>query len=195
MLFKVIRLESYEDSLNNLRLLQTPEQKASLKNSDQRQRDEYLLSYFLDIETEGSSSLLDFDQFRHPFNYKLNIATSSAGETKETEVDLVETFNWLIGLKVKHVDSQKGFLRVTGEKLLGGRTVVIWRTLSDESITDNEQLEKYLAKIEINPADTEFDFIYVNGSHTLNDPHEKIHLIEEEFQRRMFESESFESLR
>jgi adenine-specific DNA-methyltransferase len=192
--FKIVRLESYEDALNNLRLVQTPEQEASLKNSDQHQRDEYLLSYFLDTETEGSSSLLDLERFSDPFNYKLKIATSSAGETKDTEIDLVETFNWLVGLKVKHIDAQKGFLTVTGEKRAGGRTLIIWRTLSGDPIADNEALEKYLSKLEINPSDTEFEFIYVNGSHTLNDPHEKVHLIEEEFQRRMFESESFESL-
>jgi adenine-specific DNA-methyltransferase len=192
--FKIVRLESYEDTLNNLRLVQTPEQEASLKKSDERQRNEYLLAYFLDTESTGSSSLLDLEQFNDPFNYKLNIANSSAGETTETQTDLVETFNWLIGLKVKHIDAQKGFLTVTGEKRVGGRTLIIWRALSDDSIIDNEALENYLSKLEINPADTEFDFIYINGSHTLNDPHEKIHLIEEEFQRRMFESESFESL-
>ena len=56
--------------------------------------------------------------------------------------------------------------------------------------------EKYLGPsgIQVNPAETEYAFIYVNGSHTLADPHNKIHLIEEEFQRRMFEDESFESL-
>ena len=192
--FKIVRLESYEDALNNLRLLQTPEQEASLKNSNQHQRDEYLLSYFLDTETEGSSSLLDLERFSDPFNYKLKIATSSAGETKDTQVDLVETFNWLVGLKVKHIDAQKGFLTVTGEKRARGRTLIIWRTLSGNPIADNETLEKFLSKLEIHPSDTEFEFIYVNGSHTLNDPHEKVHLIEEEFQRRMFESESFESL-
>ena len=68
------------------------------------------------MESDGSKSLLDLTEFRDPFGYKLKIATSSAGETKETEVDLVETFNWLIGLKVKHIDHQKGFLTVTGEK-------------------------------------------------------------------------------
>ena len=52
------------------------------------------------MESAGSKSLLDVTEFRDPFAYKLNIATSSAGETKETPVDLVETFNWLIGLKV-----------------------------------------------------------------------------------------------
>ncbi len=192
--FKIVRLESYEDALNNLYLRRTPEQEAALQRADDRQRKEYWLGYFLDVESAGNKSLLDLTEFRDPFGYKLQVATSSAGETKETEVDLVETFNWLIGLKVKHIDHQKGFLTVTGEKRAGGRTLILWRTLSDEARTDNIALEKFLAKLQVNPADTEFDFIYLNGSYTLNDPHNKVHLIEEEFQRRMFESETFESL-
>lgn len=192
--FKIVRLEGYEDTLNNLRLARTQEQEASLKKAEDRQRDEYLLSYFLDVESEGSASLLDMKQFRDPFAYRLHIATASAGETKETPVDLVETFNWLIGLKMKTIDAQKGFLTVTGEKRAGGRALIIRRTLGEDAKADNESLEKYLSKIAVNPADTEYEFIYVNGSHTLNDPHNKVHLIEEEFQRRMFDSENFEAL-
>lgn len=192
--FKIVRLESYEDALNNLRLKRTPDQEIALNAAQEKTRDQYLLSYFLDVESAGSASLLDLDQFRDPFAYRLKIATSSAGETTDTNIDLVETFNWLLGLKVKHMDAQKGFLTVTGEKRAGGRTLVIWRTLSDDPVTDNAALEKFLAKIAVNPADTEFEYLYVNGSHTLTDPHNKVHLIEEAFQRLMFESGTFESL-
>lgn len=185
--FKIVRLESYEDTLNNLRLTQTPAQQAALAHADAQQHAEYMLGYFLDVESAGSASLLDVQQFRDPFHYQLQIAASSAGETQPTTIDLVETFNWLIGLKVKHIDSQKGFVTVTGEKRAGGRTLIVWRTLSDDALADNLALEQFLAKLEINPADTEYEFIYVNGSHTLNDPHNKIHLIEEEFARRMFD--------
>ncbi|MEW6133423.1 MAG: DNA methyltransferase [Pseudomonadota bacterium] len=189
--FKIVRLESYEDALNNLRLKRTPEQEAALRSAPEKARDQYLLGYFLDVESAGSASLLDLDQFRDPFAYQLKIATSSVGETVDTTIDLVETFNWLLGLKVKHIDSQKGFLTVTGEKRAGGRTLVIWRTLSDDPIADNKALEAFLSKIKVNPADTEFDYIYINGSHTLTDPHNKVHLIEEAFQRLMFDTPDF----
>jgi len=192
--FKTVRLESYEDALNNLRLNRTPEQQAALIAAPEEARDGYLISYFLDVESAGSASLLDLDQFRDPFSYTLKIATSSAGETKETPIDLVETFNWLLGLKVKQIDTQKGFLTVTGEKRAGGRTLVIWRTLSEDPVKDNKALEQFLARLQINPADTEFAFIYVNGSHTLADPHNKVHLIEETFARLMFEAHDFETL-
>jgi adenine-specific DNA-methyltransferase len=134
----------------------------------------------------------------------MNIATSSAGETKETNVDLVETFNWLLGLKVDSIKELDGFIRVEGYKRTGGRTrtLIIWRKLSGDPIEDNNALEEHLGlrkgkrrlSLGINPADTDFDFIYVNGSHTLNDPHNKVHLIEETFQRLMFDSTNFESL-
>ena len=47
--FKIVRLESYEDALNNLHLNRTPEQETALKNAENWQRDEYLLAYFLDV--------------------------------------------------------------------------------------------------------------------------------------------------
>ena len=184
--FKIIRLESYEDTLNNLHLRRTPEQEATLRQATADQRAEYLLGYFLDVESAGSASLLNNACFRDPFHYQMQIATASAGETKATTVDLVETFNWLLGLQVKQIDSQRGFLTVTGVQRAGGRTLVIWRTLSADPAADNLALERYLARLAINPMDTEYDFIYVNGSHTLPDPHKKIHLIEETFHRRMF---------
>ena len=184
--FKIIRLESYEDTLNNLHLRRTPAQEATLRQASADQRAEYLLGYFLDVESAGSASLLDVQQFRDPFQYQMQIATASAGETKATTIDLVETFTWLLGLQVKQIDSQRGFLTVTGVQRAGGRTLVIWRTLSADPTADNLALERYLARLAINPMDTEYDFIYVNGSHTLHDPHKKIHLIEETFHRRMF---------
>src|SRR5581483_25034 len=57
--FKILRLESYEDTLNNLRLTRTPEQEAALQKADEAQRSEYMLGYFLDVESAGSASLLD----------------------------------------------------------------------------------------------------------------------------------------
>ena len=109
-MFKYFRLESYEDCLNNL----------AFKNTnkglfDDNVKEDYLLNYMLDYET--NESLLNIDAFKTPFDYKLKIATSSAGETVETNIDLVETFNYLIGLKVKTRVMNKGFLVIQGENL------------------------------------------------------------------------------
>lgn len=195
--FKILRLESYEDTLNNLVLRRTPEQEAALKAQSTRERGEYMLGYFLDVECAGSASVLDVAQFRDPFAYKLKIATSSAGETKDTPVDLVETFNWLLGLKVRHIDAPQGFVTVTGERRDGKKVLVVWRKLGADAVADNAALQRLFDKLQVNPAetsDTDYAAIYVNGAHTLADPHGKIHLTEEEFHRRMFATAEFNSL-
>ena len=53
--FKIVRLESYEDSLNNLRLRRISGQEGVL-NAAGRQWDEYMLGYFLSVEAVGSFS-------------------------------------------------------------------------------------------------------------------------------------------
>jgi adenine-specific DNA-methyltransferase len=39
----------------------------------------------------------------------MEIAAGTVGETMRTPVDLVETFNYLLGLRVKHLDTIRGF--------------------------------------------------------------------------------------
>ena len=73
-------------------------------------KDEYLLSYMLDVESRYS--LLNLDAFKNPFNYKLNITRNN--ESQETVIDIVETFNYLIGLHVKTMQTIRGFKVVTG---------------------------------------------------------------------------------
>lgn len=196
--FKILRLESYEDTLNNLVLRRTSEQEVALKQQGEGEQAEYMLGYFLDVESAGSASLLNLAEFRDPFAYKLKIATSSVGETKETTVDLVETFNWLLGLKVRHIDTPPGGLvTVTGERRDGKKVLVVWRKLGADAVADNAALQRLFDKLQINPAetgDTDYAAIYVNGPHTLADPHDKIHLTEEEFHRRMFATEEFAGL-
>src|SRR5690606_32080967 len=105
-IMKVIRLESYEDTLNNLELRRTEAQQ-SLLDSSQAQgpdgfKEQYLLRYMLDVETRGSQSLLNVSAFMDPTAYKLKVKRPGSDESREVNVDLQETFNWLIGLKVDH---------------------------------------------------------------------------------------------
>ena len=207
-MFKYLRLESYEDALANLQLRQTEAQESLLKKSDSF-RESYMLRYMLDTETKGSPSLLDLDQFDDPFNYKLLVGTGSVGETKPVNVDLVETFNWLLGLKVKHMDHIEGFRIVEGTNPRGEKVLVIWRKICDLSEKDlekiqrqrensNEDLEAFFRKQQYNTMDMEFDIIYVNGDNNLMnlpmapegeglEPRYKVRLIEEEFKRLMFD--------
>lgn len=101
--FKYIRLESYEDTLSNLTLARTPEQDRALNASD-KLREDYMLRYFLDVESKGSQSLLNIEAFRDPRAYKLLVKRATSNDYAQTNVDIIETFNWLIGLRVDHID-------------------------------------------------------------------------------------------
>lgn len=103
--FKYLRLESYEDALNNLALRPSPD----LRAAGESFRRDYMLKYWLDFETKGSPSLLNIQTFDDPTDYRLNIKTPGTDEYTERAVDLVETFNWLIGLHVEHLDRWRGF--------------------------------------------------------------------------------------
>jgi len=182
--FKYLRLESYEDTLNNLILKKRPNQQQELLARHSELHEDYMLGYWLDVETADSPSLLNIEQFEDPFNYKLNIAIGSVGATKPTRVYLVETFNYLLGLHVKTIDTVRGFKVVTGANPKEESVLVIWRNLKEK---DNAALEAFLDTSGYNPKDTEFDHIYVNGDHTLEDPQSKVKMIEIEFKRLMFD--------
>lgn len=162
--FKVLKLESYEDTLNNLQLHLDAKQNQSLGLLDQTAKDDYLLHYMLDVESRGS--LLSVEDFRKPFDYSMNIAIDSAGAHERTKVDLVETFNYLIGLHVKHIDAQpeRGFVTVTGNLPGGESCLVLWR---DCDVLDYEGVTRLCDKLAINPADNEFDVVYINGDHNI----------------------------
>lgn len=196
--FKVLKLESYEDTLNNLQLRRTSTQGELLNALPQQARDDYLLHYLLDLESRGS--LLSVEDFKKPFDYMLNIAADSAGAFERQKIDLVETFNYLIGLSVKHIDAQpqRGFVTVTGALPSGESCLVLWR---DCEVLDYEGIAKLCDKLAINPADNEFDVVYINGDHNiptvLTQTAEeggatrvlKLRQIEPEFLNRMFSVE------
>ena len=94
--FKYMRLESYEDTLNNLTL---PEASAA-EQMPQTLREDYMLHYLLDTETRDS--LLNIRDFANPFGgYQLNIKQPASEASVPTRVDLMETFHYLIGLRVQ----------------------------------------------------------------------------------------------
>ena len=74
---KILRLESYEDTLNNLELKRSGAQQ-SLLDQHADLREDYMLRYMLDVESRGSDSLLNVERFDDPFNYQLNISTGTA---------------------------------------------------------------------------------------------------------------------
>jgi len=106
-IMKVVRLESYEDALNNLQPRRTETQGTLLESAEAQGpdglREQYLLRYMLDVETRGSQSLLNIDAFSDPTAYRLKVKRPGREETREIAVDLLETFNWLIGLTVEAI--------------------------------------------------------------------------------------------
>jgi len=187
-LVKVLRLESYEDALNNLHVRHDQGQE-SLLESNAKVREDYTLNYSLPMETRQSLSLLNVESLSNPFRYTLEIATATVGERKRTNVDLVETFNWLLGLRVKTIDTIKGIRVVTGTSPQGEKVLVLWRNVKE---IPSQKLDEFFQKQGYNTKDMEFDVIYVNGDNNLENLKKdedtwKVRLIEEDFKRLMFD--------
>jgi adenine-specific DNA-methyltransferase len=105
---KCIRLESYEDTLNNLELRRTEAagdlfSGAGAVSASREFREEYILRYMLELESRGSPSLLNIEAFRAPMECRLRVKIPGSDESREVNVDLLETFNYLIGLEVEHM--------------------------------------------------------------------------------------------
>ena len=196
---KVVRLESYEDALNNLETRRTENQQLLLDAAEAQGadglREQYILRYMLDVETRGSQSLLNVQSFTDPTAYKLKVKRPGSDESREVNVDLLETFNWLIGLTVRHIaapqtfsaeferDSEKRlrlkgrlkqeedgpcwFRTVTGTTSDGRQSLIIWRKLTGEPEQDNLVLDEWFTKQGYSAKDSEFDLIYVNGGNNL----------------------------
>jgi adenine-specific DNA-methyltransferase len=206
--FKYIRLESYEDTLNNIKF-----EPAGNDLLDDARKD-YVLNYMLDFESKNSDSLLNLEKLSHPFNYTMKITRKQ--ECKEQKIDLIETFNYLIGLKVTSngalqsydatfsTDSSKPLTAtlknngsiyrikmVEGINRYGERVLIIWRDLTGDIEKDNAVLDAFFSKMHVNPLDFEYKTIYVNGDNNLQnvkteDEVWKVVLIESEMKKRMF---------
>ncbi|MEX4584253.1 site-specific DNA-methyltransferase [Haemophilus influenzae] len=188
---KVLKLESYEDTLNNLELRKPAQDLADMGLSETVQND-YLLHYMLDVESRDS--LLNTQHFTKPFDYQLNIATTSTGTYEAKTIDLVETFNYLIGLRVSEINDKRenGLVTVQGINTSGEKTLVIWR---DCEKYDYDRLNDYLNRHKINPQESEFNVVYINGDHNVPTVFAgsdesiktlKVRSIEAEFLSRMF---------
>ena len=74
----------------------------------------------------------------------------------------------------------------------GRKALVIWRTITDNTLASNAALDAYFSKYRINPAEREYDIIYVHGDNNLenlrtDDEQWKVVMIEKEFNEKMWE--------
>lgn len=178
-IIKYMRLESYEDALSNIKFSKNGSQMASLFG------EEYVINYLMDMESRDS--LLDLEAFKNPFSYIMKITVKN--ECKEHPVDLVETFNYLIGLTVNKqsaisyyhskkaqkpaydgavdlmsdINGQYAFRQIEGTLPDGRRALVIWRTVTDDIIASNAALDAYFTTFRKNATDRNYDTIFVNG--------------------------------
>jgi len=181
--FKYQILEQYEDALDNIKLKEN-------KLAQNLFKDEYLIKYFLEFETRNSPYLLNIEKLKNPFAYKLKVNLSEVGEPKEMIVDIPETFNYLLGLKVKKIkkrkDNGKTYLFVLGEK--DGRDyAIVWREYSDQWKEEDFKKDKEFIKQELQ--EWKPQVVYVNGQSILTpnfgDFQVELHNIEPEFKRLM----------
>ncbi|GAG91842.1 unnamed protein product [marine sediment metagenome] len=74
--------------------------------------------------------LFDFDEIEDPFDYKIKILENDQPKTKK--VDLIESFNYLLGLNVEQIITSKNngrtYIFVTG-KVEKRKIVTIWRSI------------------------------------------------------------------
>lgn len=154
---KVIRLESYEDALNNL----TFDDEDGAKALDLF-KDDYLLRYMLKWETRRSETLLDVEKLQTPFSYKLCLHRD--GQTRERLVDLPETFNYLLGLDVQtrrtYNDSGRRYLVYRGTLRNGRAVAVLWRETQGWSEEDYERDRAFVAEQKLTEG---ADEVFVNG--------------------------------
>ncbi len=182
-MFKYQRLESYEDCLNNIRVSR-PE--GSQRELLYQQTDDYVLSYMLDFETRDSPSLLTPEAFAKPFQYTLRVHGDHRGP-RDTVVDLVETFHYLIGLNVRKLEQRhhqgRRYVVTRGEvRTEQGveKIVTVWR---DSQALDLEE-EAAWANTEL--LREEVDRVYVNGPSFIS----KAEPLEIAFRQRMEEPAS-----
>ncbi len=170
-LFKYYSLEQYEDCLNNI-----------ISSDEQTIMEEFTsdtLEYYLNFGVDGPS-LLDLDGLKDPFNYEMLIREGD--ESKKKTINLIETFNHLLGLKVEKIRRYEKLDReyriVKGSKD-EENIIIIWRPIGDDEEKEFYEKERDFieSKILENP-----DKIYINHDSAL----EGAKSIEKKFEAEMW---------
>lgn len=153
-IIKYMRLESYEDALNNISFDDASGQGA-LKFDD------YLIKYMLKWETRRSETLLNIEKLDRPFNYTLIVA--KGGESVEKAVDIPETFNYLLGLHVAtrkvYDDGGRRYLVFRG-RIDHRQVAVIWRDTHGWEKKDLERDKQFVVERKLTEG---ADKVFVNG--------------------------------
>jgi len=169
---KYQRLEQYEEALENI---------AFNPNIDTKQGalqfNDYMPKYFLHFETTESNTFLNLDAFKNPMNYSLKVFDNY--NYTEQVVDVIETFNYLIGLHVssfRQTERQnRKYIFVTGNDRHNRKIVVVWRDANElDFAADRDFIRETLKEMSC-------DVLYVNHQCAI----EGAVMIEEVFKNRM----------
>jgi adenine-specific DNA-methyltransferase len=197
--FKYIRLESYEDTLNNLRFGDDAERQRAIAANKPLRRD-YTLNYLLDVETRGSQSLLNISDFTDPTAYKLKVKKPGATSSVEQSVDLIETFNFLIGLRLDHLDAPQRFTatfkRVPDADLPAGTDTRLQldgrMTLAEDGPWWFRKVEGWLPKDRENPNNGQKEKILIVWRTLTGNLEEDNLMLDEWFQKNRLSTRDFE---
>ena len=174
-LVTVLRMETYEDSMNSLVVL-----------GEDRLGAGHRIRYAIPDSVDESPVLLATDRLEAPFEYQLEVHTDDGVEYRD--VDLVTTFNLIKGIRMKRYREldHDGRRYVVVEGTDSGKTVlVLWRSVSaldPEAEVDflSEAIPEALG-IELR----DYDVIWHNADSTIP----KSRSLDAEFKRLMFEPE------
>lgn len=174
--FKYQRLEQYEEALENIAFKASEDtlQKALMF-------DQYIPKYFLGFETKGSQSLVNTAAMQDPWDYKLKVWDGFTYDTEQA-VDLVESFNYLIGLHMqkcitKEINGKK-YQFVYGHNNANKNILVVWRSVKDWSLED---YKADAAALKEESKAFAYDLLYINDQAHI----EGYQPIEEVFKNKM----------
>ncbi|NBC82948.1 MAG: site-specific DNA-methyltransferase [Bacteroidetes bacterium] len=177
--FKYQRLEQYEEALENI---------AFTTNKDAQQQalefDQYIPKYMLEFETKNSQTLVNAEAMKDPWDYKLKVWDGFTYDTEQA-VDLVETFNYLIGLHMqkcitKELNGRK-YQFVYGHNNANKNILAVWRSVKDWKLEDYSKDREVLSK---ELESYSFDILYINEQAHLPEKY-TYQPIEEVFKNKM----------
>jgi adenine-specific DNA-methyltransferase len=167
-LVKVLRLESYEDALHNIA------SDSTLKRAEKREKahkvlvgdEQYRIRYLVSLPLAAADTMLNLEKLEHPFQYTLEVLTDEG--PKQKTADVVETFNYLYGLRVRKYetwrdDSGREYRVVKAtDREQKRRMLVLWRDTENlDPVAERKFLE---AKVKALVGRGEsFDEKWING--------------------------------
>jgi len=150
-IFQYVKLEQYEDTLNNIELSNVA---TGLKPVDN-------IRYILHYGTSQSASLVNLEMFTRPFDYCMTIIRQNE-PIKNTPVDLITTFNYLLGIEVEKYFLERlediEYYVVDGIRA-SQRYLIIWRNYDEQTIDVVKEKEFVLSRKWYNKT----AMIYCNG--------------------------------